>query len=195
MQAFRTYLDRTDMLAYLSMMAPRLIELRRVMKPTAAIYLHCDPTASHYLKMLMDAIFGPEHFKNEIIWKRTSGHSDATRYGRVHDTILFYTKGEKYVWNDPYQKYDPEYVEQYYRYSDPNGRKWMSGDASAAGLQGGGYEYEWKGITRVWRMPIETMERLDKEGRIYYTKNGIARIKRYLDESEGLPAQDVWNDI
>lgn len=193
--AFRSFLGSSDMTAYLAMMAPRLIELHRVMKPTASIYLHCDSTASHYLKMLMDAIFGPQLFKNEIIWRRTSGHSDASRYGRVHDTILFYTKSDKYIWNDPYQDYDPEYVEQYYRYEDPDGRKWMSGDASASGLQGGGYEYEWKGITRVWRMPPETMERLDKEGRIYYTRNGIARIKRYLDESDGMPAQDVWNDI
>ena len=193
--AFRAFLGTSDMMAYLAMMAPRLVELRRVLKPTGSIYLHCDPTASHYLKIIMDSIFGATNFKNEIIWKRTSGHSDATRYGHVHDSILFYTKNEKYVWNGPYQAYDPEYVEQYYRYADPDGRKWMSGDASAAGLQGGGYEYEWKGITRIWRMPIETMERLDSEGRIYYTKNGIARIKRYLDESDGMPAQDVWNDI
>src|SRR5688572_24816667 len=90
MIAFRTFLGQSDMLAYLSMMAPRLVELRRALKPTGSIYLHCDPTASHYLKMLMDAVFGPLNFRNEIIWKRTSGHSDASRYGAVHDTILFY---------------------------------------------------------------------------------------------------------
>lgn len=195
MQAFRMSLGETDMLAYLSMMAPRLVELERVMKDTASIYLHCDPTASHYLKALMDAVFGPEHFWNEIIWKRTSGHSDARRYGRVHDVILFYSKGDSPKWNQIYQPYDEDYVRRYYRYEDPDGRRFMSGDLSAAGLRGGGYEYEWRGVTRVWRVPVETMERLDSEGRVYYTRNGIPRIKRYLDEAQGMPAQDVWTDI
>ena len=195
LQAFRQILGDSDMLAYLSMMAPRLVELRRVLKETGSIYLHCDPTASHYLKLLLDGVFGPDNFRNEIIWKRTSGHSDAGRYGNVHDVLLYYSRSEDPRWSDVFQPYDPAYAEQYYRYQDPDGRRWMSGDMSAAGLSGGGYEYEWKGITRVWRAPIETMERLDKEGKIFYTKNGIARRKRYLDESEGLPAQDLWTDI
>jgi DNA modification methylase len=195
MQAFRTFLAESDMLAYLAMMAPRLMELRRVLKPTGSIYLHCDPTASHYLKMLMDAVFGPENFRNEIIWKRTSGHSDATRYGSVHDTILYYVRSDEVTWNETFQEYDPAYVEQYYRYTDPDGRRWMSGDLGAAGLQGGGYDYVWKGVRRIWRVPKETMVRLDAEGRVFYTKNGIPRIKRYLDESKGLPVQDVWTDL
>jgi DNA modification methylase len=195
MRAFRTFLGHSDMMAYLAMMAPRLIELHRVLKVTGSVYLHCDPTASHYLKMLMDAVFGPQFFRNEIIWKRTSGHSDAERYGRVHDVILFFSNSDSPVWNDVYQNYDTAYVEQYYRYSDPDGRKWMSGDLGAAGLSGGGYDYEWKKIRRVWRVPEATMRRLDEEGKIFYTRNGIPRIKRYLDESPGLPAQDVWNDV
>jgi len=195
MQAFRQFLGDSNMLAYLSMMAPRLAELRRVMKVTASIYLHCDPTASHYLKMLMDAVFGPENFHNDIVWKRTSGHSDAIGYGSVHDDILFYTRSTSAKWNDVYQAYEAAYVEQYYRYTEENGRRFMSGDLGAAGLQGGGYEYEWKGIRRVWRVPEKTMCRLDTEGRIFYTRNGIPRIKRYLDEAKGLPAQDVWTDI
>ncbi|MEN6385257.1 MAG: DNA methyltransferase [Phycisphaerales bacterium] len=195
MQAFRVFLGENDMLAYLSMMAPRLIELRRALKETGSIYLHCDPTASHYLKMLMDAIFGYQNWRNEIIWKRTSGHSDAKRFGNVHDSILFYTVSDKYIWNKTFQKYDEEYVTTYYRYSDPDGRKWMSGDLGASGLQGGGYEYEWKGIKRLWRCPRETMEKLEKDNKMYYTKNGFPRIKRYLDESEGIPAQDLWTDI
>ncbi|MEX1258361.1 MAG: DNA methyltransferase [Gemmatimonadota bacterium] len=195
LQAFRTILEESDMLAYLSMMAPRLVALRRAMKPTASIYLHCDPTASHYLKLLMDAVFGPASFRNEIIWKRTSGHSDATRYGRVHDAILYYVAGPDPTWNETYQPYEAEYVEQYYRYEDEDGRRFMSGDLSAAGLQGGGYEYEWKGVTRIWRVPEARMVALDAEGRVYYTRNGFPRIKRYLDEMPGLPAQDVWADI
>ncbi len=195
LQAFRKFLGESDMLAYLAMMAPRLVELRRVLKQTGSIYLHCDPTASHYLKMLMDAVFGPVNFGNEIVWKRTSGHSDAVRYGAAHDTILFYTRSKDYVWNETYQAYDPDYVEQYYRYKDEDGRRWMSGDLGAAGLQGGGYDYEWKGVRRIWRVPKETMAKLDKEGRVFYTRNGVPRIKRYLDESKGLPVQDIWTDL
>ena len=186
---------RNDMMAYLVMMAVRLIELRRVLKPTGGIYLHCDPTASHYLKVLLDAIFGPENFRNEIIWKRTSGHSDARRYGRVHDILLFYVKSDAATWNDLYQPYDQEYVDQYYRYKDANGRRFMSGDLGAAGLQGGGYEYEWKGVRRIWRVPIDTMRRLDSEGRVFYTRNRVPRMKRYLDEAKGMPVQDVWTDV
>jgi len=109
--------------------------------------------------------------------------------------ILYYTQSNDAIWNQTFQPFDDEYVEQYYRYKDPDGRRWMSGDLGAAGLQGGGYEYEWKGVTRVWRVPQSTMERLDSEGRVFYTRNGIARRKRYLDESNGLKAQDVWADI
>ena len=195
MQAFRISLGDNDLLAYLAMMAPRLVQLRGVLKETGSLYLHCDPSASHYLKMLLDAVFGPENFRNEIVWKRTSGHSDAKRFGSVHDILLFYSKTDKYTWNEIFQAYGQSYIEQYYRYEDSDGRKFMSGDLGASGLSGGGYDYEWKGVRRVWRCPIGTMEQLDKDGRIFYTLNGIPRIKRYLDESKGLPAQDLWNDI
>ena len=188
-------LGPSGMLAYLTYMAERLEQCRRLLKPTGSIYLHCDPTASHYLKVVLDGIFGPANFRNEIIWKRTSGHSDARRFGRAHDVILYYTAGDSPTWNQSYQAYDPDYVERYYRYKDDDDRRWMSGDLSASGLQGGGYEYEWKGVTRTWRVPPNTMERLVAENRIYYTRNGIARIKRYLDEMSGLPAQDLWTDI
>ena len=192
---FRQFVGSNAMMAYLVMMTPRLVQLRRVLKPTGSIYLHCDPTASHYLKLLMDAVFGAVFFQNEISWKRTSGHSDAQRFGRVHDVILFYTRDRDAIWNVTHQPFDAAYVARYYRYKDPDGRRWMSGDLSAAGLQGGGYQYEWKGVTRVWRVPRSTMEQLDAQGRVFYTKNGIARRKRYLDESPGLKMQDVWADI
>ena len=195
LQAFVGALGHNDVTAYLTMMAPRLVELRRVLKPTGSIYLHCDPTASHYLKSLMDSVFGAVNFRNEIVWKRQSAHSDARGYGAVHDTILFYAKSDSFLWNASYQPYDPEYVRQYYRYKDSDGRLFMSGDLGAAGLQGGGYEYIWKGVSRVWRVPIETMQRLEAENRIFYTRNGIPRIKRYLDESSGMPVQDVITDI
>ena len=193
--ALRAFLGQNDMMAYLTMMAQRMVELHRVLKPTGSIYLHCDPTASHYLKLLMDAVFGADNFRTEIIWKRQSAHSDARNYGSVHDTMLFYVKSDAFIWNQLFQPYDPDYVAQYYRYTDDDGRRFMSGDLGAAGLQGGGYEYEWKGVTRIWRVPTGTMERLDAEGRIYYTRNGIPRMKRYLDEARGNPVQNVWTDV
>jgi len=195
LRAFNLILGDSNMMAYLTMMAPRLQELRRVLKPTGSLYLHCDPTASHYLKVLLDMVFGAENFRNEISWKRQGAHSDSRGYGSVHDTILFYVKSINFIWNDIFQEYDQNYVDQYYRYSDSDGRKWMSGDLGAAGLSGGGYDYVWNGVLRTWRCPIETMQKLDAESRLYYTKNGIPRIKRYLDESKGLPAQDLWPDI
>lgn len=195
MVAFRQLLGDSDMMAYLAMMAPRIVELHRVLKETGSVYVHCDTTASHYLKVLLDAVFEPKRFRNEIIWKRTSGHSDARRYGRVHDAILYYAKGDSAKWNQIYQPYDQAYVDQYYRYRDPNGRRFMSDNLSASGLQGGGYDYEWKGIRRVWRCPEETMNSLEAQGRIFYTRNGIPRRKRYLDEAKGLPIQDVWTDL
>lgn len=196
LMAMRTLLTENDAMAYLVNMAPRLVELHRVLKPTGSLYLHCDSTMSHYLKVLLDSIFGAEMFRNEIIWKRTSGHSDAVGYGRVHDVILFYPKSTKATWNKIYQPYDEDYVEAYYRYEeDGTGRKFMSGDLSAAGLAGGGYTYEWKGVTREWRCPPETMQRYEDENRIFYTKNGFPRLKKYLDESKGMPAQDIWSDV
>ena len=193
--AFRQFIGRNAMMAYLVMMTPRLVELRRVLKPTGSLYLHCDPTASHYLKIVLDTVFGAANFRNEAIWKRQSAHSDSRGYGSVHDSILFYVKSNKFFWNRTFQAYEPSYVEQYYRYQDDDGRRFMSGDLGASGLQGGGYEYDWKGFTRVWRVPIETMEKLESEKRIFYTRNGFPRLKRYLDESRGLPVQDVWTDI
>jgi site-specific DNA-methyltransferase (adenine-specific) len=123
LQALRTFLGQNDMMAYITMMAPRLVELHRVLKTTGSIYLHCDTTASHYLKLLLDAIFGPAEFLNEIIWKRTSAHSGANRYGPVHDSILFYSKTDEYVWNEQYGPYDEEYVDAFFTHIDEHGRR------------------------------------------------------------------------
>src|SRR5208283_1576056 len=113
MQAFRRFLGTNDLLAYLTMMAPRLVELRRVLTRNGSIYLHCDPTASHYLKLLMDAIFLPVCFKNEIIWQRTNAHNSARQYGRIHDTLLFYVKGDGYCWNDVTTSFSPQQLKRY----------------------------------------------------------------------------------
>ena len=133
MQAFRTFLSDTDMLAYLAMMAPRLVELRRVLKPTGSIYLHCDPAASHYLKMLMDAVFGPEQFRNEVIWKRTSAHSSAKRYGPVHDVILFYARSDDMTWIGGFMSYDDDYVKQ--RFARGEERPWKDADLTGSGVR------------------------------------------------------------
>ncbi len=194
LQAMRTFLGQNDMMAYLTMMAPRMVELHRVLKPTGSIYLHCDPTASHYLKLLMDAVFGPTRFRNEITWQRTTAHNDSTRYGANTDIILFYSKGDEWAWNPQYREYDDKYTARY-RFKDPDGRAWTDDNLTAKGLSGGGYTYEYKGITSYWRVPIETMEQLDSEGRLHFTKNGGIRRKRYLDEQKGRPAQALWDDI
>ncbi len=111
------------MQSYLCMMAVRLLEMRRVMKNTGSVYLHCDPTASHYLKLVMDAVFGAGNFRSEIIWKRTTAHSDSRQgrrqHGRIHDVILFYTKSQEWTWNTLYTEYDREYIEKNYRYVEP----------------------------------------------------------------------------
>jgi site-specific DNA-methyltransferase (adenine-specific) len=194
MQAFRTLLGDNNMLAYLSMMSPRLVELKRVLKPTGSIYLHCDPTASHYLKILMDAVFCTVNFRNEVIWKRTTAHNDPKKWGGVHDTILFYTKSSKYTWNQVYTPYDHKYTARY-RNKDQDGRLWTDDNLTAKGLSGGGYTYEYKGITSLWRVPKITMKRLDEEGRLHFTNKGGIRLKRYLDELPGLSIQDVITDI
>ena len=202
MELLRELLDESDMLAYLSMMAPRLVELRRVLRPTGSIYLHCDPTASHYLKALMDAIFGPLSFRNEIIWKRTSAHSSANRYGSVHDVLLFYSKGDKHCWNQQFTTFSDRYVKEFYTHVDADGQKWSRGDLTGAGVSKGVTGKPWRGIDvtakgRHWAMEPKELDRLDSSGRIHWPKKkgGMPRLKRYLDKQQGVPLQDVWVDI
>lgn len=201
MQAFRTFLGESDMLAYLAMMAPRLVELRRVLKPTGSIYLHCDSNASHYLKMLQDAIFGPQNFRNEIIWKRSHAHSDSRQgsqhFGRVTDTILFYAKGERSTWNTLYTPYDQEYVDRDYRRVDPDGRRYRIDNIQGPGgaAKGNPY-YEVMGVTRYWRYSKDKMDELIRQGRIVQTRPGaVPQYKRYLDEMPGVPVQNLWADL
>jgi site-specific DNA-methyltransferase (adenine-specific) len=145
LRAMRSFLGENDMMAYLTMMAVRLLELHRVLKPTGSLYLHCDPTASHYLKILLDAIFGATNFKSELIWKRTSAHSASKRWADVHDTLLYYSKSADYVWNKTFTPYDEKYVARY-RNVDPNGFRWMDDNLTAPGLRNGASGQEWKGF-------------------------------------------------
>jgi DNA modification methylase len=204
MIAFRTFLGETDMLAYLSMMAPRLVELHRGLKSTGSLYLHCDPTASHYLKLLLDAVFGTRNFRSEIVWKRSSAHSDAKQgrkiHGHIHDTILFYTKSDAWTWTTVYTPYDQEYIDNFYMHVDEaSGRRFQLGDLTAA-KPGGDVSYDFHGTKpydgRYWAYSREHMEQFLAEDRLYFPKNGgTPRYKRYLDEMPGVPLQDVWTDI
>lgn len=189
-------LHKGSLFAYIVAMTVRIGEIHRVLKPTGSFYLHCDDVADSYLRLICDSLFVSRggDFKNEIIWKRTTAHSDSGKYGRNADRILFYTKSQKFTFNTQFQPYSEEYLERF-RQADDDGRKWMDDNLSAKGLSGGGYTYEYKGITSLWRCPPDTMKRLDEENRLHFTRNGGIRLKRYLDESAGMPAQGIWDDI
>ena len=194
-------LGHNDVTAYLTMMAVRLVELRRVLKPTGSIYLHCDPSAGHYLKMLMDSIFGPKSFVNQIVWKRSAAHSDATQgarhFGRLSDLILFYSKGTQFEWTVQHGTYDDAYVQSHYTQVDSDGRRYMLDNLTGpGGAAKGNPSYEVMGVTRFWRYSREKMEELIRQGRIVQPKPGaVPRYKRYLDEMRGVPLGDVWTDI
>ena len=147
MQALRQLAGESDMLAYLSMMAPRLVELYRVLKPTGSLYLHCDPAASHYLKTLLDAVFDPAQFRSEIIWRRTGAHSKSRRFNPIHDTILFYTKSDRYRWNDPTRPYMNGHVDDYFVKDERGYRTNYYGNVlTGSGIRGGESESRGKGL-------------------------------------------------
>jgi DNA modification methylase len=199
----RSFEDRWEggVHVYVEWMRERLMELHRLLKPTGSMYLHCDSHASHYLKVVMDELFGPERFRNEIIWRRYGAHNDvgqgSRHFGRVHDVILFYAKGPTPTWDQLFVPLDPRYVEQTYRHVDPeSGRRFTTTPLTGpGGAAKGNPVFEWKGHTRAWRYSRETLERLDAEGRLYYSRTGYPRQKLYLDQSRGAPVQDVWDDI
>ena len=191
----KMYGDIWDKERYLNWMYENLMAMKSVMSEEASIYVHLDYHIGHYVKILMDEIFGEDNFRNEIIWKRATAHSDAEFYGNNFDCIFFYTKSQSgYTFNPMFTEYDESYAARFKR-TDPDGRRWDDRDLTAKGLQGGGYTYEYKGVTSLWRCPIETMERLDKEGRLYFTSKGGIRRKLYMDELPGMPTQSIWADI
>lgn len=205
LRAFRVFLGESDMMAYLSMMAPRLLELRRVLRSSGSIYLHCDPTASHYLKVIMDAVFAPARFKNEIVWKRTGAHGNVSgAFGDVTDSILFYARGDKMTWNQLFVPLSDELVESKFRYSNPDGRRWQSVTLRNPGLRPNlHYPYlASNGVTyqphpNGWSCGRERMARYDSEGRLHFPsrEGGQLRLKMYLDESRGARLQNLWEDI
>jgi len=188
---------------YIDWMRHRAVELHRVLKPTGSLYLHCDPSASHHLKVMLDGIFEPPGaFRTEIIWKRSSAHSDTKQgrrqHGRIHDVLLFYTKGEEWTWNPLHMPYDQDYVQSFYKHVEPGtGRRYQLGDLTGpGGASKGNPEYEVMGVTRYWRYSEEKMQDLVDQGRIVQSKPGtVPRQKRYLDEMPGVSLQDIWTDI
>lgn len=218
LDSLRGFLGENDMMAYLAMMTVRLIELHRVLKPTGSLYLHCDPTANHYLRLMLDAVFGKTNFRSEIIWKRTSAHSGAKRWGPVHDTIFFFAKSDDNIWNPVYEEYDKNYIEDFYRHKDDEGVYRLS-DLTGAGRRTGDSGQPWRGVDptpkdRHWAIPLamlsrmglngeldrmttqEKLDYLDEEGLIYWPKDGgVPQVKRYLEQQPGMTIQDVITDI
>ncbi len=199
-KSFRGFLTETNLMAYLVMMALRLVELHRVLKPTGSFYLHCDPTASHYLKIILDQIFGVENFRNEIYWKRKTGRAGPTnRFGTSCDTLLWFSKSSDYLFTPQYRESNPEYIKKMFRYTDENGRRYRI-DNLASPNPRPNLTYEYKGYRppeKGWAISREKMEQWDKEGRLHFPKSPDGRIqrKRYLDELKGEEVPSLWDDI
>ena len=201
--ALRQFLGQNDMMAYLTMMAQRLVELHRVLKPTGGIYLHCDPTASHYLKLLMDAVFDARNFRNEIVWLRTMAKGLMSRQlPNNHDVILSYRKSNESTWNvdSTFQPYDELSLDtktaSKYTHRDADGRLYRLDNLTNPNRNRPNLTYEFMGITRVWRWTKERMQAAYDQGLVVQTRPGtVPALKRYLDEQRGRPFGDVWTDI
>ncbi|BCU12719.1 DNA methyltransferase [Microcystis aeruginosa] len=188
-------LGKGSLLAYLVSMTLRIVEIHRVLKSTGSFYLHCDPTASHYLKIVLDTVFCSQggDYIAEITWERTSAHSDSKTFANTTDVIFLYSK-RILMFNQQFKPYSEEYLKKYYKHQDGKGR-FLDRDLTAGGLSGGGYNYDWKGIKKLWRCPIETMQKYEEQNKLYYTRNGTPRLKQYLEEMPGVPLTNLWNDI
>ncbi len=196
--ALHQALGKNDVMAYLVMMTARLIELHRVLKPTGSLYLHCDPTASHYLKLVLDQIFGPVNFRNEISWKRFSSHGNVFHsYGHVRDVLFFYTKSDKWVWNQIYRPLSEKYIDSFFSHIEPGtGRRYRLQNVLNPNKDRPNLTYEWNGHTRVWKWTKEKMQQFDSAGLLEYSKTGLIKgIKQYLDDSKGEKLHDMWDDI
>ena len=188
------------LLAYLIYMVQRLLYMKSILRPAGAIYLHCDPTASHYIKVMMDGIFGHKNFRNEIVWKRANAHNDPRGYGRVSDILLYYTMSDKYTWNTQYTPYREEYYESHYK-KDAEGRYYRTVplDAPRHGAGSPNLLYEWKGKSpapsRTWAIKQDKMEEYERDGLLRYTRTGTPTLLQYADNMKGVPLQNIWTDI
>lgn len=195
--SLREFIGTNQMMAYLVNMTIRLVELHRVLKKTGSLYLHCDPTASHFLKIVLDSIFGIERYNNEIVWIRSLPHGNTkVIYGRSHDIILFYSKSNNVTWNKPFKKHRKEYIKQFYRFTDKDtNRIYRLVSCINPNPNRPNLTYEWNGVTKVWKWTKDRMQKAHDSGLLVYSKNGIPSYKNYLDEMKGNPVQDVWEDI
>ena len=198
-ESLHQFLKNSPMMAYLAMMSPRLVELHRVLKPTGSLYLHCDPTASHYLRMLLDGIFGQKNFRNEIVWKRSYGHGDSKRtMGRSHDVIFFYSKTDEYVLNRFFHDHNPNYIESFFRHEDERGQYKLENLTSPSPRPNLTYEYKgYPPPAKGWRVNLAKMKELDADNRLHFPSKQDGRIMRkvYLHELGGQPMTDIWTDI
>jgi adenine-specific DNA-methyltransferase len=190
----KAYVDKVKGAEFIEFLRKRLILMRELLSDDGVIYVHLDYRKIHYVKVIMDEIFGENNFINEITWKRTSAHNDSGKYGINTEYLLFYSKSENYTWNPQFSRYSEKHLARFKRV-DEDGRKWTDSPLTAKGLSGGGYTYTYRGVTDVWRCPIETMRKLDDEGKLHITKTGGLRVKKYLDELKGTPIQCLWDDI
>ena len=198
MAAIRTALGDNALMAYLAMMAVRLLELHRVLKDTGSLYLHCDPTASHYLKLVLDAVFGAENFRNEVVWQRTAAKGLAfTRFASSHDIILVYGRSQTSTWTAQHLPHSAEYIKSHYSQIEPEtGRRYQLDNLLNPNKNRPNLTYEFLGVKRVWRWTRERMQEAYEKGLVVQPSPGaVPRLKRYLDEQEGTPLTDVWTDI
>lgn len=195
----KAYQDKIVGAQFVEFMRRRFILLRELLSDDGCLYLHLDIKKIHYLKVVLDEVFGEGRFINEIIWKRTSAHADSTTYANVHDALLLYSKTGMFTFNPQYVPYTEGYVTERYKHiekkGERSGHRFADDNLIGTGLRGGGYAYEWKGVFRTWRCPIETMRRYEKDNLLYYTRNGVARIKRFVNDLPGVPPSDMWIDI
>ena len=190
-----SYADRVDRAEFIEAVRERLLFCCEMLDTDGSIYIHLDYRMHYLIRTVLDEIFGKDNFQSEIIWKRTSAHSDSSTFANVHDVILFYTKSKDTNFMTQYTEYSRDHIAKRYNHKESDGRLYTDGDLVGTGLKGGGYRYSWKGITKEWRCPLKTMQKFENENRLYYTRDGLARIKRYLDEVKGLPVSDTWLDI
>lgn len=190
----KAYIDKKKGADFVEFLRRRLILAREVLAIDGSIYVHLDERKIHYMKTILDEVFGENNFKNEIIWKRTSAHNDSGKYGVNIEYLLYYNKSDNYIWNQLKFIYSEKHLQRF-RFKDSDGRVWTDGPITAKGLKGGGYSYAYRGIDGYWRCPISTMKNLDKANKLHFTKKGGIRIKKYLDELDGTPIQALWDEL
>lgn len=191
----KAYQDKVYGAEFIEFIRKRLVILQDILAIDGSIFVHLDIKKSHYIKTILDEVFGESNFRNEIIWKRSTAHSDSSTYANLHDTVFFYSKSQVFNFIQIYTEYTDDYIKERYKHINKDGRRFLDRDLSATGLKGGGYIYEWKGKKQKWRCPLGTMKRYEKEDRLYYTRNGVARYKQFMDEMPGVALQDIWTDI